>query len=557
MVFGRRNHADLTEAERAEGRRMESPPGRSSSRCVRRAGGTCRVWRIAVHTAGSVPTNLASLPLTMHRRCWPLFLLILGLAAPAALAAGAPSPCRLPGIKHQVLCGSVQRPLDPQRPDGKQIDIHYALVPALARRKLPDPVLLLAGGPGQSAISLAAASQPLLQRLNNRRDLLFIDQRGTGRSAALECEPPRGAGFATQFDATMQRQWLAECRQRLARLPWLDGIDGLQFFTTTIAVGDFDAVRRQLGVVKVNLIGASYGTRVALEMLRQFPSSVRRAVLDGVAPADMALPASMSVDSQAALDALLAACQQETACRRALPRLQAEWTSLLARLPSDARLRDPRSGRIEPLTVTSEMVLGAVRASLYQPAVAAALPAAIVEAAAGRFEPLVALATLSTPNPAREAEGGLAAGMHFSVVCSEDMPRLRRSADEPSGRDFGSGTRTFYQRICSEWPTGAVDPAYYRIEPVAAPVLLLSGGLDPATPPRHGDRVAARLGPMASHRVIASAGHGVLAAGCMRDVVFRFLDAADSAAALAVDSRCAESIPRPPTFLPPSPQVQQ
>ncbi|WP_418317850.1 alpha/beta hydrolase [Piscinibacter sakaiensis] len=496
----------------------------------------------------------------MPRCRWLLILLALTAGAAAADAAGEPTPCRLPGVKHQVWCGSVQRPLDPQRPDGPQIEVAYALVPALARRKLPDPVVLLAGGPGQSAMSLAGAVLPLLQRLNNRRDLLFVDQRGTGRSAPLDCDPPPDAGFATPFDAALQQQWLAECRGQLARLPWLGGLDGLRFFTTPIAVADLDAVRRQLGIERVNLIGVSYGSRVALEMLRQFPGSVRRVVLDGVAPPDMALPASMSADNQRALDALFAACERETACSQAHPQLRTDWHALLSRLPLATSLRDPRSGRMQTLQLSREIVLGAVRAALYQPAVAAALPAALGEAAAGRFEPLAALASIVAPDPSRDKRGGLAAGMHFSVVCSEDLPRLPRLPQPDSasaGNDFGNETRQLYQRICADWPRGAIDPAFYRIEPVDTPVLLLSGGLDPATPPRHGERVAARLGAMASHRVIAKAGHGVLAIGCMRNVVYRFIAADDAAAALAVDSGCAESIPRPPVFLPPSPKASQ
>jgi hypothetical protein len=84
----------------------------------------------------------------------------------------------------------------------------------------------------------------------------------------------------------------------------------------------------------------------------------------------------------------------------------------------------------------------------------------------------------------------------------------------------------------------------------AVPVLVLSGGIDPATPPRHGERVVRALGPMARHVVVANAGHGVLAIGCMRDVLFRFIDAASDSDALGVDATCAASVPRPPAFRP-------
>ena len=154
------------------------------------------------------------------------------------------------------------------------------------------------------------------------------------------------------------------------------------------------------------------------------------------------------------------------------------------------------------------------------------------------------------PRPGRKSGTTLATGMHFSVVCAEDLPRLATNADAP-GRDFGNGSRRLYEQVCADWPRGEVPAAFYTVAPSASPVLLLSGGLDPVTPPRHGARIARALGPNASHRVVPNGGHGLMAIGCVRDLVFRFIDADDAAAALGVDSRCVEAIPRPPAFLPP------
>jgi pimeloyl-ACP methyl ester carboxylesterase len=444
----------------------------------------------------------------------------------------------------------VQRPLDPGHPDTARIDVHYLVVPAMARRKRLDPVLMLAGGPGQSAITLAPSVLPLLARLNNRRDLVFIDQRGTGRSAPLECDEPRDEPIAAQNDPQRQRTLLATCRERLAKLPYVHGLDGLRFFTTTIAMQDVDAVRRHLGVDHFDVIGGSYGSRAALELLRQFPNSVRRTVLDGVAPPDMALPASMSTDGQAALDAVFTACAREAACSRAHPTLRDDWTGLLASLPKAMLVTDPRSGRRESLTLTRDMLVGAVRGPLYLPAIGAALPQAIAEAAAGRYEGLAGLNAMLASRPGRKSASSLATGMHFSVVCAEDLPRLAGNTDPP-GRDFGTGSRTLYEQVCADWPRGEVPAAFYTIPPSTTPVLLLSGGLDPVTPPRHGARVALSLGPKAVHQVVPNAGHGVMAIGCARDLLYRFIEADDDAAALAVDGHCVEAIPRPPAFMPP------
>ena len=459
------------------------------------------------------------------------------------------SDCRLPGLSHSVQCGVVQRPLDPARPAGAQIDVHYVVVPAKARRKLPDPVFLLAGGPGQSAIDIAPTTLPLFSRLNNRRDIVYVDQRGTGRSAPLACPDTRREPLAAQADPNRHFEQLMACQAALLKLPYLHAPADLGLFTTTIAMQDLDAVRRQLGVARINLVGVSYGTRAALEYQRQFPTAVRRSVLDAVAPPDMALPASFSTDGQAAWDALLRDCERDTACQQRFPSLRVDWSALLKSLPKPVTATPPSGGAAEPFQMTREMLLGAVRGALYSPAVAAALPAAVTAAAAGRYEGLIGVGALLT-----SAKGmPPAMGMHFSVVCAEDMVGLADTgpaAANPPGADFGADQAALYARVCARWPRGAVPAAFYRVLPSPAPSLLFSGGLDPVTPPRHGERIAKALGASARHVVVPNAGHGVLAIGCARDVVYRFIDAADDRDASAVDATCLSAIPRPPAFQP-------
>ena len=471
-------------------------------------------------------------------------LALLGGVLGSVQAQGL-SECRVAGIRNSVQCGVIQRALDPARPDGPRIDIHYVVAPAMARRKLPDPVFVLAGGPGQSATQIAPSMLALLSRLNNRRDIVFVDQRGTGRSAPLECDDPQREALADQADPDRQFKLLMRCKNSLLKLPYIQKESDLGFFTTTLAMQDLDAVRRQLGAERVDLIGASYGTRAGLEYLRAFPGAVRRAVLDGIAPPDMALPASFSTDGQASLDALLAACDAEPACRRDHPNLGADWAALLQGLPKQVTAPHPLTGRPETFTLTREMLLAAVRGPLYGPALAAALPAAIGDAAQGRYEGILGLGAILASRKGVK----LAMGMHFSVICAEDLPRLARSADRP-GTDFGGEFAAMYQRMCNAWPRGAVPEAFYDVGPSRAPVLLLSGGVDPATPARHGERMARALGPAAQHVVVPNAGHGVMAIGCMRDVVYRFIDAADDKDASAVDASCVKAIPRPAAFAP-------
>jgi pimeloyl-ACP methyl ester carboxylesterase len=323
----------------------------------------------------------------------------------------------------------------------------------------------------------------------------------------------------------------------------------MRFFTTTLAMQDVDAVRQQLGVPQWNVIGASYGTRAALEYVRLFPKKVRRTVLDGVAPPDMVLPVSFSADGQSALDAVLKSCEDDTkgpaACNSQFPKLRQQWRNLLAGLPRQVAVNHPVTGKEERFELTRATLLRMIRAPLYSPALASALPAAMDAAANGNLNGLVGLSGAMGNRKSTR----LAMGMHFSVVCAEDAPGIA-SAPATWGEDFGQVDAQMYARVCAFWPRGLVPQAFYTVAAAQSPVLVLSGGADPATPPRHGARIAKALGEKAQHIVVAEAGHGVMGTGCMRDVVYRFIVADTDAAALPQDASCATRVPRPPVFMP-------
>ena len=465
-----------------------------------------------------------------------------GGVAAAAPASDAPAlnlhACRLVGLEHDAQCGVLKRPLDPARPGGTQIDLHVAVIPALARQKLPDPVFFIAGGPGQSAIGLAGAIDRMMSRLGQRRDLVLIDQRGTGHSAPLQCDMPApDEAVQRALDRNRQVAAIDACRAQLERLPWGD----LRFYTTVIAMADADAVRVALGADKVNLIGVSYGTRAALEYLRAYPQHVRRTIIDGVAPPDMVLPLSDDVDAQSAMQMLFRDCDAEKACAAAHPQLAAHWDALLASLPKPVDVIDPVTGQPLHVTITAEAVRGLVHSPLYTPSSGAMLPYAIDEAWAGRFGPMLALGSSNGGKPTDMSEG-----QHFSVICAEDVPRLPAA----TGPANDLGAQGLYRAVCAHWPRGDVPSAFYTIPRSATPVLLLSGGLDPVTPPRHAERVAKALGVNARSVIVANNGHNVTAIACMRDAVFHFVNAASDAEAQGVDVNCAAKVPRPLAFQP-------
>ena len=483
---------------------------------------------------------------------------LFGLAAAALALAVGPSqaadsrpglkPCRLQAVEHDAWCGVVSRPLDASQPNGTRIDVHFAVLPALARNRKPDPVLFFAGGPGQSAMDLGGPVSRMLGRLSYRRDVVLIDQRGTGRSAPLRCPDPQpGAPLADLVEPSRQLARLQACLAQLKSLPHGD----LRQYTTAQAMQDAEAVRQALGVAQVNLVGGSYGTRAALEYLRQFPDRVRRTVIDGVAPPDMVMPAAMSTDAQRTWDAVLAACQAQPDCQRRWPALADDWRTLLASLPREVTVPHPLTGLPEKLTLSRDTLLSMVRLPMYVPVLASALPLAVHEASRGRFDALMGLAS-SLGGRTRDR---MSEGMHYAVVCAEDAPRLAQASDAP-GADFGTGMTTLYQQVCAQWPRGSVPAAFYQVPAAPAATLVLSGGADPVTPPRHGERVTQALGAKARLVVVPQAGHGVMALGCMRDVLFRFIDADTDELALKVDAACAEAMPRPGAFVPPGREVK-
>jgi pimeloyl-ACP methyl ester carboxylesterase len=262
----------------------------------------------------------------------------------------------------------------------------------------------------------------------------------------------------------------------------------------------------------------------------------------------MALPDSSGDDGEAALESMFKACEQEAACAKKHPDLRQRWNRLWKSLPQTTTLDHPVDGRRETLSVTPEMLASWVRGPLYVPSLASGLPAALSAASEGRWE---GLAGLNAVLSARQGLNGVALGMHFSVVCSEDQPRVSKAPPASADLQWNQGGRQLYAQVCADWPQGDVSPDFVKIAPGKVPVLILSGGLDPITPPRHGQRVAEALGPMARHWVVPNAGHGLMGIGCMGDLILQFINAEDDASALAVNGRCAMNIPRPPMFEPP------
>jgi pimeloyl-ACP methyl ester carboxylesterase len=475
-----------------------------------------------------------------------ILVIVLALAACRPGAAGHAQglePCRLPGIEREILCGKVDMPEDPDAPTGRTIAIHFAVVPAVARTAQPDPIFVLAGGPGQAASRVIGQVMPVFAELNARRNLVFVDQRGTGRSNALDCSD-EDTSLAATLDPAQQLGRLKRCLAELRA-------DTRQY-ATWIAVRDYDAVRRRLGAERVNLWGGSYGTRAALDYLRQFPRHVRTVVLDGAAPPDMVLPAAFSVDADAALGALASACRADARCRERFPDFEARIGALLARADAgfDVVVTHPLTGQAQPLHVDHRLLASLLRVPLYVPSLGSVLPHALAAAGGGDFNALVALSA-AVSGRTRE---NLALGMHFAVVCAEDLPRVGAAERSAMARTrFGTAFADLYAEACTAVATRPVPQEFYQVPRSDVPVLVLSGGLDPATPPRHGAAIAARLGN-ARHIVAPYLGHGLSAQACTPRLITRFVRTASFD---GLDADCLEKLPAAAFFEPIDPSTQE
>jgi pimeloyl-ACP methyl ester carboxylesterase len=476
----------------------------------------------------------------------PLLAALAVQTAPAAGRAG-PASSRLPLARCQLAhpvasarvaarCGTLEVPEDPARPEGRRIALRVAVIPADSPEARPDPVFALAGGPGQAITEVYPQIAPAFERLNRDRDIVLVDQRGTGGSGRLACpaleQPTAELAPSAEGDAAAARACAAALQADLTQ------------YGTASFVRDLEAVRGALGYEKVNAIGFSYGTRAALAWARAHPDRVRTLVLDGVAPFEMVVGADFDVDAERALGLLFHRCQGDPACRTSYPSLERDFRALLARLERKAervRIRHPLTGEPLDVTVDGDSVRQVVLGFLYQPETAALLPALLRQARDGDLAPLATQGILVST----DIQAGLSRALQLSVLCSEDVP-LYPPPTAPAAPTFlGNATRDAFRRLCAAWPHAVPGAAFRRAEALEVPALLLSGEADPVTPPRWAE-AAARSLPRALHLALPGQGHGVLARGCMPRIVSAFVKRGGTD---GLDTACLERLAPAPIFV--------
>ncbi|HEY8508945.1 MAG TPA: alpha/beta fold hydrolase [Steroidobacteraceae bacterium] len=478
-------------------------------------------------------------------------LTVLTLALPASIGlASGPSeiagiefePCLLDhplGVRSvSAECGWLNVPEDRARPEGRQIALHVARVPAISRRKQPDPLFLINGGPGGSAAELYTNAPHAFARIRRERDIILVDQRGTGKSNPLTCEFDETAlyGSIEQMEALFRK-----CHDVLSAKA------DLAQYTTSIAVQDLDIVRQTLGYERINLYGVSYGTRVAQHYARRFPEHTRAMILDGIVPPELALGPTIALDAEQALNNVLERCAKDESCSKRFGDPVSQYRALrkaLGEKPVGVTLPHPTTGEMQKLEFGPLHLAAVLRLGLYTSEQAALVPLQLHLAnSGGNFVPLAGQLLVI----ANAMDKSIALGMQNSVLCAEDVPfykDMEIDRDALAQTFIGTALVDAMEMVCRTWPRGPMDDDFHEPLNSDVPTLLLSGGNDPVTPPRFGEQAKRGL-PESLHIVMPHLGHGQLGMPCMDRVMERFIS---SASVKSLDISCTKNVKPMPFF---------
>ena len=477
------------------------------------------------------PAAATKPPLRAKPRTWQL-----GSVTLAACELAQPNS----GLSTEAWCTAFPVAEHRADPHSRVITLKVAVLRSSAQLPSKDMLVFLAGGPGQAATDSAGQIASMLEPLRAHRDVLLLDQRGTGGSNALNCKGSDDT--ATQddsngFDADKLRHSVADCLKQLS-----DRADP-RYYTTTVAAQDLEDVRKAFGSPQFDLVGVSYGTRMAQQYLMRYPDAVRSVILDSVVPNSQALGEDFARNLDDALKAQFARCTAEPACKQHFgdpDQTLYQLRDALRANPHQVSFRDPESYRTVKRVLNEDSLAGVVRMFAYTPATAALLPLSIDAAAHGDVGPLLGQAKILSG----DLDDLMGSGMQYSVICSEDADLL---VPRPQDADTILGTHMIeaLKAVCSVWPKGARPADFHQPLKTSTPVLLLAGQYDPVTPPRYAEEVAAGL-PNARVLVLKGQGHSVMATGCMPQLVKHFVEKLDPK---TLDAKCLDQLQPTPIFI--------
>ena len=440
------------------------------------------------------------------------------------------APCFIAGIKERISCGTMELPLNYGDPDGVKIPIHVAVVPAVSATPEADPLLIFAGGPGQAAGDYGGLVDLAFYEIQKKRDIILIDQRGTGKSYGMRC------AYEGLEDALIDRKEMAEmCRA--------DYDIDVRHFTLENVIRDTDEVREKLGYEQLNLWGGSYGTKTVSLYLKRYPEHVRSIIVDGVLPPDQSLFLSAPSSAERALGKLIDDCNAQPSCAAAFPDFKKQVNDLVERaVQGEIAFKgiDPVSGKHLDIDLDFEIVVESIRSVMYGAEGTTLLPYVVNEAHSGNLTPM--LASLLGSSAIADT---IYMGATFSLLCGEDVASISAEAAAKAGE--ASFARDSYYRIwqrsCEGWDyMRPAAPDFFSPAAGDVPALILSGDLDPVTPPPLGERWLKGF-PNGRHIIVAGTGHNTSHVGCMPELIGEFIDSLD---AKALDSSCLDYLARLP-----------
>jgi len=444
------------------------------------------------------------------------------------------------GLSTGAWCATFPVPENRDDPHSRTIRLKLAVLRSSAQVPSKDMLVFLAGGPGQAATEAASAVATELQPLRAHRNVLLLDQRGTGGSNALSCKDAdqiAGSSDEDSDDADKIRGAAVQCLKQIS--PRADP----RYYTTTVAAQDLEDIRKAFGSPPFDLVGVSYGTRMAQQYLMRYPDAVRSVVLDSSVPNTLVLGESFAQTLDEALKLQFARCTAEPACKQRFgdpDQTLYQLRDALRANPHQVSFRDPESYQSVKRVLNESALASVVRMFAYTPPTAALLPMSIDAAAHGDVGPLLGQAKILSGDLSEL----MGSGMQYSVICSEDADLLTpRPQDEQT--ILGTKMIDSLKAVCSVWPKGTRPADFHQPLKTDKPVLLLAGQYDPVTPPRYAEEIAKGL-PNARVLLLKGQAHSVMAAGCAPKLVKKFVEDLNPK---ALDATCLDLLQPTPIFI--------
>ena len=436
-------------------------------------------------------------------------------------------PCFIEELGEEVLCGTYEVMENRHVRKGAKIRLNFIILPAWTLDPEPDPVFVFSGGPGQGSADVVVNFAREYQKLRWERDIVLVDQRGTGQSNRLHCQRIGEPDSAqTYLQDMFPEDYVKNCRKELEKKA------NLRYYDSTTAMQDIDDLRSALGYEQINLAGTSYGSYTGIVYMKYFPESVRSAFL--IAP-----------NTEGALECLLTDCALDPDCASDYPFLRQQIDQILDQLkqgPVTVPIINPFTGTPENVAFTYNNFIHCVRSMLYITGRSRWIPAFVHWAAAGNFAPIAEYTALKL----RGVNENIMDGMFLCVTCTETIPYI----DYEEARALAQGTFMGTYRLeqqknaCDWWVRGEHPDDFHEMYMMDIPTLILSGEIDPVTPPQYGEELASYL-LNSLHVIIPNAGHefGTVWEDCLDDVVAQFIS---QGSVNGMDAACVNLYVRPP-----------